>query len=111
MADIKIYIRETGEIFNEQSGHPNDKDVLTKERQQEMLAMLFPERFYEVGMIVSEGDNAVFMPDIVEGKEVEEEIIVNTKFGTKTKKKVKRNKKFIKANKLNEINSFQRQRS
>ena len=110
MSNIKIYYRDTGEIFNEQQGHPHELDPLTKERQQEMLAMMFPENFYDVGMIVSEGDNAVFMPDIMEEKEVEKDGEKRTKDGLQ-KFKYKIKIKAIKTNKLKEINCFQRQRS
>ena len=94
MAEIMIYKKDTGQIFNEQHGHPHDKDPLTTERQQEMLAMLFPEIFYDVGMMVSEGDNKVFFPDYIEKR------IVNNK-----------EVKYIKSSKLQEVNVFQRQQS
>jgi len=110
MANILIYKRDTGEIFGEHWGHPNDTDPLTKERQLEMLASMYPEEFYEVGMVVSEGDNSVFIPDVVERKEVVEERVRKKKDGTFEKVKLKKNKKFIKSNQLSKINKLQKQR-
>ena len=95
MAQIIVYERETGKIINHWNGHPNDKDELTSARQQEMLELMYPERFYEVGMAVTEGDNAIFLPDYIEPGE--------ESIGKKTYQIKK-----IKKNKLKQVNSYQR---
>ena len=91
MAEIRLYTREDGRIFNEQSGHPHDLDALTTARQREMLVMGWEEDYYTIGMIVSEGDNSVFIPDYIELRED--------------------GNKYIKAAKLDEVNAFQHQPS
>jgi hypothetical protein len=65
MAKIKLYNRDDGSIFNEQDGHPHNLDPLTTARQREMMEIGWDDQYYDIGMIVSEGDNAVFMPDYV----------------------------------------------
>jgi len=88
MAQIIVYKRDTGNIINQWDGHPNDQDELTAARQEEMLVKMYPAIFYEVGMIVDEGDNAVFVPDYIE-------------LDDKKQKK-------IKASKLSKVNKNQR---
>ena len=90
MIHYNYYFRKNGEI---QSSHqmPEDTgDELTQERQIEMLLMMFPVDFYSMGMIVSKGYNEVFIPDYVETRE---------------------DGKYIMSDKLEEVNSWQKQRS
>lgn len=68
MANYKFYKKSTGEILSEHNGHPHDKDPLTKERQEELLLNMYEEDYYDMGIIVSEGHNAVFFPDVIEKK-------------------------------------------
>jgi len=98
MADIYIYEKKTGEIISQHTGHPHDKDPLTEARQKEMLVMMFPERYYDVGMVVSEGDNSVFPPDILHQKNIEEDVEIDG-----VKKKVAMKKLLIKTNKVKDI--------
>ena len=60
MAQILTYERAGGGIITHWNGHPEKEDELTTERQREMLDLMCPDRFYEIGMLVSSGDNAVF---------------------------------------------------
>lgn len=81
MARYMYYKKDTGEIVSQHTGHPHDKDPLTAERQEAMLNLMFGDSpdYHNMGMLVDEGDGAVFIPDVVENCEV----------GSKTKTKVK----------------------
>jgi hypothetical protein len=96
MAQYKFYNKNTGEILSEHAGHPHDKDPLTAARQRELILNQYEAEFNDVGMIVSEGDSAIFFPDVIE-KRVEE-IDSFDKDGNTIKIQVE--KKFVKLDKL-----------
>jgi len=92
MANYKFYKKDTGEIVSEHYGHPHDKDTLTVARQTELLKLYFDERWKEYGMIVSEGDAAVELADVIERKNVPE-VVADEKGDSR---EVLREKKFVK---------------
>ena len=89
MAQIMIYERKGGNIINSWNGHPEKLDVLVMDRQVDMLSKMYPDRFYDVGMIVSKGDHQLFFPDYIESVD---------------------GVKMIKQDKLEEVNSWQKSR-
>ncbi len=106
MIQYSYYKRDTGKIHSTHQMPDDTGDTLTTERQQEMLLMMFAEKFYDYGVIVSKGDNSVFLPDYIEEKEFDFERIIENETVTE-----KSTKKFIIESKLAEVNAHQKQRS
>ena len=61
MAKIIFYKKNDGSVMSNQHGHPHDTDPLTAERQRELLLNFAPdEEFYEIGILVDEGNNETY---------------------------------------------------
>ena len=66
MISYIYYNNKTGEINSTHLMETN-KDILTKDRQIEMLKMMFgtSSEYYNMSILVSEGYNQVFFPDVM----------------------------------------------
>ena len=69
MAKYVFYDKNTGKVLSEHYGHPHDKDPLTEEKQKKLLLSSHEETFYITGILVNEGFNAKFFPDVLEQRQ------------------------------------------
>ena len=96
MSKYIVYDKKTGEVIHEHYGWPTDLDPLTEKKQQEILEAMYPDKYYEVNMIVDVGHNAVKFRDVLSSEEVEVSRFVNGKQLAKKRKIMKVNHKKVK---------------
>lgn len=72
MSAYIFYNKKTGEIQSQHQGHPK-VDFLSKNRQEELLKNMFgfSSIYYDMGVLVNEGYDAIFFPDVLLTKEID----------------------------------------
>lgn len=83
MGKYMIYKKNTGEIIHEHYGWPTELDPLTEERQREIIESIFPDKFYDLNMVVDVGHNAVKFRDVMSSDEFDTTVFIGGKSVTR----------------------------